>query len=44
MIWHASLRQGWILAPLLFNTFKADKAFMDALLHLRKTTGVIVVV
>ena len=45
------LRQGWVLAPLLFNIFfaafinvaytrfKAGKAFMDALVHLRKRTG-----
>ena len=45
------LRQGRVLAPLLFNTFfvavinvaftrlKADKGIMDALLHLRKKRG-----
>ena len=45
------IRQGWVLAPLLFNIlfapfiyvasarFKADKDFMDALVHLRKRTG-----
>ena len=46
-----SLRQGWMLAPLLFNIFfavvinvvytrfKAYKGMMDALVHLRKKTG-----
>ena len=45
-----SVRQWWVLAPLLFNIFaaflnvvytrfKANKDFMDALMHLRKTTG-----
>ena len=45
------LRQGCVLAPLLFNTFfsavinltsprfKADKGVMDTLVHLRKKTG-----
>ena len=45
------IRPGWVLAPLLFNIFfaafmnvvytrfKADKYFMDALMHLRKRTG-----
>ena len=45
------LRQGRVLAPLLFNTFfvavinvastrfKADKGIMDALVHLRKKRG-----
>ena len=45
------IRQGWVLAPLLFNIFfaafmnvaytrfKADKDIVDALVHLRKTAG-----
>ena len=45
------LRQGYVLAPLLFNSFlarvinvastrfKADKDIMDALVHLRKKRG-----
>ena len=45
------LRQGWVLAPLLFNIFfaaiinvastrfKADEGIMDALVHLRKKKG-----
>ena len=45
------LRQGYVLAPLLFNIFfaavmnvvstrfKADKGIMDALVHLRKKRG-----
>ena len=45
------LRQGWVLAPLLFNIFfaavinvastcfKVDRAIMDALVHLRKKRG-----
>ena len=45
------LRQGYVLAPLLFNIvfaavinvaytlFKADKDIMDALMHLRKIGG-----
>ena len=45
------IRQGWVLAPLLFNIFfaafmnvaytrfKPDKDLMDALVHLRKRIG-----
>ena len=45
------LRQGWVLAPLLFiiffaavinvasTRFKVDKGIMDALVHLRKKRG-----
>ena len=45
------IRQGWVLAPLLFNIvfaafvnmaytrFKADKDIMDTLVHPRKRTG-----
>ena len=46
-----SSRQGWVLAPLIFNIFfaafinvaytrfKPDKGFMDALVHLRRIAG-----